>query len=207
MYQGNVGIEAPSKSTIAKALVVAIVVAAIVLVTAVLPAEYGIDPLGVGAALGLTNLSTAEVGGATPEGAVPAPVQTGVNVPQPNVYKVDAEDFGLFPGDGFEFKYKMEKGAVMVYSWKASDVLEFEFHGEPDEKPNPEYYESYELDKEGKTSAFGSFTAPSTGVHGWYWKNNGDEPVSLRLTTAGFYSAGKMYSAAGIEDMPLQDVE
>ena len=33
------------------------VVAAIILVTAVLPAEYGLDPLGTGEALGLTPLA------------------------------------------------------------------------------------------------------------------------------------------------------
>jgi hypothetical protein len=95
----------------------------------------------------------------------------------------------------------------MVYSWKADGVLEFEFHGEPDEKPNEDYYESYVLDTAGKNQAFGSFTAPSTGVHGWYWKNNGDKEVSFRLTSAGFYTVGKMYGSFGVEDIPLEDVK
>ncbi len=47
---------------LAVATVFAVVVAAVILVVAVLPAEYGIDPLGIGGALGLTQL--AEEGGA-----------------------------------------------------------------------------------------------------------------------------------------------
>jgi hypothetical protein len=193
--------QTPSITRIAKATAIAALVAGAVLLVAVLPAEYGIDPLGAGRALGLLSISTTEEAGA------PVPVETGVNVAQPRVYKVDAQDFELFPGEGFEFKYRMEKAAVMVYSWKASGVLEFEFHGEPDEKPTEDYYESYVLDKDGKAEAFGSFTAPSTGVHGWYWKNNGEDSVSLRLTTAGFYSGGKMYSSFGVDDIPLEDVK
>ena len=199
-------IQAPSKATLIKATVVALLIAAVVIVTTVMPAEYGIDPLGAGAALGLVNLSTGA--GAADAGATPAPIQVGVNMPQPNTYKVDAQDFSLFPGQGFEFKYHMEKGAVMVYSWKADGKLQFEFHGEPDVKPNKDYYESYELDnKVGIEQSFGSFTAPSTGVHGWFWENKTDKPVVFRLMTAGFYTVGKQYTSSGVDDIPLEDVK
>jgi hypothetical protein len=197
-------IVAPSREKIAKATFVALLVASVVLVTTVLPAEYGIDPLGAGAALGLLNLSTAV--DATAGTAVP--VQSGVVTPQPNVYKVDSRDFTLYSGEGFEFKYRMEKGAVMVYSWKATGKLLFEFHGEPDQKPNKDYYDSYELDdKVGKEQSYGSFTAPSTGIHGWFFENKGEKEVTIRLTTAGFYTAAKQYSIFGIEDLPVEDVK
>src|SRR5262249_15069584 len=155
---------APSKRAIAKATVVAAVIAAFLLFAAILPAEYGYDPLHTGAALGLTALAKAT--GANPNSSlVPATTYT----PQPKIYKVDSEDFLLTPGQGVELKYHMQKGAVMVYSWKASEKLTFEFHGEPDQKPNPDYYDSYELDdKVGKDQFHGSFTAPSTGIHGWF---------------------------------------
>ena len=50
---------APSKKAIAKATGIALAVALLILFTAVLPAEYGIDPLKTGAKLGLTDLSKA----------------------------------------------------------------------------------------------------------------------------------------------------
>jgi hypothetical protein len=184
--------EAPSKSAILKATVIALVVALLILFTAVLPAEYGIDPLKTGKALGLIGLSkatdTTTAGRATP-------VQTGIYTSQPNAYKVDSEDLALTPGEGVEIKYHMQKGAAMVYAWKADGNVQFEFHGEPDQKPRPDYFESYELDnKVGRDHSFGSFTAPTTGIHGWFWENKSKKEVKIHLTTAGFFDSAKMYS-------------
>ena len=203
--------EPPSTARLAKATVIALVVAAAILVTTILPAEYGVDPLRTGAAMGLLSLSRAEATPATDSASAPvpaAPVQTGTYTAQPKIYKVDSQDFLLIPGQGFEMKYHMPKGAVMVYSWKASGKLRFEFHGEPDQKPNKDYYESYELDnKIGKVESHGSFTAPSTGVHGWFWENKGDKKVEMHLTVAGFFDAAKMYAGGPPEDLPVEDAK
>jgi hypothetical protein len=200
-------LQAHTPRQLAKATVVAILIALVILFTAVLPSEYGIDPFKTGAMLGLTNLSKAAAAepGASPDAA---PVQTGSYTPQEKIYKVDAEDMLLRPDQGVEIKYHMQKGAVMVYAWKADGKLMFEFHGEPDQKPNKDYYDSYELDdKVGKDHSFGSFTAPSTGIHGWFWQNKGDKEVSFRLTTAGFYDSAKMFAGGDPEDMPVEDVK
>ena len=58
--------EAPSKQQIVKATAIALGVALIIFLTAVLPAEYGIDPLHTGRALGLMSLAKAT---AAPSGA------------------------------------------------------------------------------------------------------------------------------------------
>ena len=50
---------APSRKAIAKATGIALFVALVILFTAVLPAEYGIDPLKTGALLHLTDLAKA----------------------------------------------------------------------------------------------------------------------------------------------------
>jgi hypothetical protein len=197
-----------SKKALAKATGIALLVALLLLFTAVLPAEYGYDPLKTGKALGLLGMSQAsgEVKGRAT--ATPAAGQTGVYTSQPRIYKVDSEDFSLMPGEGVEMKYHMQKGAVMVYGWKAQEKLQFEFHGEPDVKPNKDYFESYELnDKEGKDSSYGSFTAPSTGIHGWFWKNNGTKDVMFHLTTAGFFDSAKMFAGGAGDDMPVEDAK
>ena len=173
-----------------------------------LPAEYGFDPLKTGAALGLTGISQApakEVKGAAP---TPAAGQTGVYTSQPKIYKVDSEDFQLRPGEGVEMKYHMQKGAGMVYGWKANAKLTYEFHGEPDQKPNKDYFESYDLDdKVGKETSFGSFTAPSTGIHGWFFKNKSDKDISFHLTVAGFFDSAKMFAGGPAEDVPVEDAK
>jgi len=198
----------PSKRALAKATGIALLVALLLLFTAVLPAEYGLDPLKTGRALGLTGISQAaakEVKGAAP---TPAPGQTGVYTPQTKIYKVYSDDFQLQPGDGVEMKFHMQKGAAMVYGWKANAKLTFEFHGEPDQKPNKDYFESYELDdKVGKEASYGSFTAPSTGIHGWFFKNKSDKDVQFHLTVAGFFDSAKMLAGGPPDDVPVDDAK
>src|SRR5580693_3562047 len=125
-------IDAPSRSALVKATGIALLVALFLLFTAVLPAEYGFDPLKTGAALGLTGISQAQ--GKEGKGAAPTPAagQSGVYTSQTSIYKVESEDFQLPPGEGVEMKYHMQKGAGMVYGWKADGKLTYEFHGEPD---------------------------------------------------------------------------
>src|SRR5579863_3915910 len=134
------GIEAPPTKTIVKATVIAFAAALVILFTAVLPAEYGIDPLRTGKVLGLIGLSKAADTSTAAAGRA-MPVQTGIFTAQPGIYKVDSEDMTLRPGEGVEVKYHMQKGAGMVYGWKATGKVQFEFHGEPDQKPRPDYFE------------------------------------------------------------------
>jgi hypothetical protein len=205
------GLDAPSKRAIARATGIALAIALLILFTTVLPAEYGIDPLKTGAKLGLTDLSkaTETKAASTPAAAAaPTPAVVGVYTAQPSVYKVDSEDMLLRPGDGVEIKYHLQKGAGMVYAWKANGKLRFEFHGEPDQKPNKDYYESYELDdKVGRDHSYGSFTAPSTGIHGWFWENKGDKDVEMHLTTAGFFDSAKMYAGGAPDELTITDAK
>lgn len=196
----------PSMAKIAAATLITMVAAAVILVVAVLPAEYGIDPLGTGKALRLTDLAKASekpaavsAGGEgnivpvlVPSPTGDAPSVKGTFIAQPGRYNVDSREIKLKPGEGMEIKYNMMKGAGFVYSWTSSKPVMFEFHGEPDKKPEgkggTDYYESYELnDKVGKDQSSGTFIAPSTGIHGWFWENKSDQEVTLKLVTAGFY--------------------
>jgi len=199
--------EVHSKAAIAKATGIALAVAVLILFTAVLPAEYGIDPLKTGALLGLTGLSKSdETKGRASATVAPAPGQAAIYTAQPGTYKVDSEDLSLLPGDGVEIKYHMQKGAGMVYAWKANGKVTFEFHGEPDKKPNPDYFESYELDdKIGKDHSYGSFTAPTTGIHGWFWENKSKKAVKIHLTTAGFYDSAKMFADDAPTNLEIAD--
>jgi hypothetical protein len=120
-----------------------------------------------------------------------APKVRGALIPRPGRYNVDSREITLAPKEGMEIKYNMKKGSGLVYSWVTSKNVRFEFHGEPDVTPaggGSDYFESYELDyAAGKSEGHGTFVAPSTGVHGWFWENTSAEPVTLRLVTAGFY--------------------
>jgi hypothetical protein len=208
--QSEPKMKSPSRLAIAKATGIALIVALLFLFVAVLPAEYGFDPLKTGKILGLTGISAgANEDNAKGRALATAPAgQAGVYTPQPKIYKVDSQDFQLRPGDGVEMKYHMEKGAAMVYAWKADNKLQFEFHGEPDQKPTKDYYESYELDnKIGKALSYGSFTAPSTGIHGWFWQNKTKKDIAFHLNVAGFFDSARMYVDGKPEEVPVEDAK
>lgn len=179
--------QAPSIRRILVAVGLALVVALVVLVVAVLPAEYNIDPLGTGRALGLTTLATA--GQEDPASGPNAPVEAdvrGVDARQTGSLAQDTFTVELRPFEGVEYKYRMEQGASLIYTWTASEPVGFDFHGEPDGAP-ARYSESY--GKGAGASAAGSFLAPKPGIHGWFWENPGAGRVTVTLKTSGFYTA------------------
>jgi hypothetical protein len=180
-------------------MAIAIVVAAIVLVTAVLPAEYGIDPLGTGAALGLSGITESAT-----VTEVLAPATGGPITAQQLPYKVDAIDLLVGPGRFVEYKYQLNTGASMLYRWRSTGPVEVDFHTEPAGKP-PEASDSFEKNPTA-TGGRGTYRAPYAGIHGWYWKNNGDQSVTITLNTAGFYSNAFMFSDTGSKTpMEVQD--
>lgn len=195
---------APSGAAIFRASLIAFAAAIVILFTIVLPAEYGIDSLKTGAALGLIGLG--QTAASAPGRATPA--KAGITTIENVVYKVDTEDIGLHPNQALEMKYHMRKGASLVYTWKASGKIQFEFHGEPDQKPRPDYFESYMLDnKTGQDHSYGSFIAPSTGLHGWFMQNKEKQDVRIRLTVTGFFDSAKMYAGGPPEDIEVRDVD
>jgi hypothetical protein len=177
-------VEPPSLKRIAMATAVAVVVASIVLVTAVLPAEFGIDPLGTGRATGLLDLYQAASGGEVEIVAEAEPAD--VPAERPRTYNIDKTEFKIGPKQGFEYKYRMDKGAGMVYAWKTTGRVNYDFHGDPQDRTLA--VQSYE--KSTGDFAAGSFTAPYSGIHGWFWENLADEEITVTITSSGFFREG-----------------
>ena len=159
---------ASSVRRIMVATAVAILVAALLLVAIILPAEYGIDPLGSGATLGLLGL------------AQDRPVAL-----HSDEYRLDSADLVVGPYDWVEYTYRFEEGGSMLFSWRATGPLSYNLHSAPDGAP-PGYADSFDAQESDRSS--GSYAAPYTGVHGWYWENQTANPVEISLSTAGFYS-------------------
>ena len=84
-----------------------------------------------------------------------------------------------------EYKYRLDKGEALLYSWKATRPVNYELHAEPDGAPAG-YAESFE--KNQAQAAAGTLTAPFSGIHGWYWENPTDTEVTVTLSAAGFYN-------------------
>jgi hypothetical protein len=165
----------------------ALLAAGLILVGAVLPAEYGVDPLGIGRMLGLTALGDVQQNLAAFE-ASRAESAGGANTitPQERGYQQETVEFKLGPHEFIEYKYRLDQGEALLYSWKASAAVDVEFHAEPDGAPRG-YAESYEK-KSGVAAASGTLVAPFSGIHGWYWENTTDGDVTVTLSAAGFYN-------------------
>jgi len=200
---------AEQRARIAFAAACAMLVAGVLLMAAILPAEYGVDPLGTGKRLGLTSLAQANAPAAAGAAAAEAPppeslepVRPGANTAQTIPLKQDMVTFKLGPFEGIEYKYRMEKGAGMVYSWTSTGKVRFDFHGEPQGAPKG-YAESYEMAEGQKAS--GSFFAPTTGIHGWFWENLSTDDITVTLTSTGFYASGIEFTADGQKPHELSD--
>ncbi len=177
---------AVARERLAAASGAALLAAGVILVVAVLPAEFGADPTGIGRRLGLTAMNDtarqieALAASRAPAGGVPT------LVPQSRELQHETVEFALAPHDSVEYKYRLEKGQALLFSWKATAPVNYELHAEPDGAPRG-YAESYEK-REGIGGATGTLTAPFPGIHGWYWENPTDRPVTITLSSAGFYT-------------------
>jgi len=192
---------APSGRGLAKSTAIAMLVAGVVLVSFVLPAEYGIDLLGIGRALGLTNLS----GAANAKTADPARASThGPVFPQPSRYQMDTREFKLGPYEYIEFKYELATGASMLYDWKASAPVIFNLHTDPAGKPE-DASESFEKGEAAEKQ--GAYVAPYDGLHGWYWENPGGGEITLHLSAIGFFRSAREFHHDGTKrDYDLEKV-
>src|SRR5499426_1781336 len=177
-----------ARHRIAVAAGFALLGAGLILVMFVLPAEYGVDPLGTGARVGLLDLGVVgqQVEALTNSAAASGGGQTTIVVAQDRPFKQETVEFKVAPREGMEYKYRLDKGEALLYSWKATGPVNFEFHAEPDGAPRG-YAQTYEK-AERKTTASGTLTAPFPGIHGWYWENTTDQEITVTLTTAGFYN-------------------
>jgi hypothetical protein len=183
---------APSLSRLAKTTAVALVVAGAILITLVLPAEYAIDPVGTGRWLGLTQIAAPTVNAvevAKPEGAPLVPTQNGPIGEYPREFKFDVFEIVLGPYEYVEYKYQLEKGATMLYSWSANAGVVHDLHGERTSDATDGGPAEESFDKNDRRQSTGSYTAPFSGIHGWYWENPGGDTIKIRLTSAGFYTS------------------
>lgn len=174
----NETIKPPSSKNIIIATVVALLVALLVLFVAILPAEFGADPLGTGDLLGLTALS---------RDANPFEEQL-------EVHRTDYVEFVLDAFQSVEYKYLLDLDAPMVFSWVADGELYYDMHAEP-AGLGEEYAESFEQGTADRR--MGSFHAPFTGIHGWFWENRSLNTVVVKLYSSGFYQDSTVFRDGG----------
>ncbi|MBR9813899.1 hypothetical protein GYB61_08610 [bacterium] len=179
---------APSGRKLMVSTLIAALVAGVILLVAVLPAEYGRDPTGLGQLLGLTALGADATAGA--DAVVPAEAIDADNVGVPVVtaspaaYATEKRSLTLKPGEGAEIKAVMRQGQSFVFNWAATSPVHFDMHGEP--PGDGDTFESYWRERS-RADASGLFVAPFDGTHGWYWKNPTNSAVTIDIALSGFF--------------------
>ncbi|MFZ5529707.1 MAG: transmembrane anchor protein [Pseudomonadota bacterium] len=190
----------PTSGQLLRSTVIALSVALVLLVTVVMPAEYAIDPTGLGRLLGLTQMGevkkaiaeeNAEPAVAPQEMAAPAAsaiaaVPKTADAPQSATARQDEISITLQPGQGAEVKLEMKKGAQVKYMWTANGgKVNYDTHGDPYGAPR-DFYHGYGKGKQTPQDE-GVLTAAFDGKHGWFWRNRGDAPVTVTLRVSGDY--------------------
>lgn len=170
-----------------KATAGALIAGSAILVTTVLPAEYGVDPTGIGKALGLTALSQTSETASAEYSAATSAAETVIAYDTP--FQNGEMSLTLQPNEGAEIKAVMRAGESFVFGWTTDGgAVNFDMHGE---KLNAgDEFSSYWKDR-GQTEAHGSFVAPFDGTHGWYWSNKGSAPVTVTVRVSGYFE--KLY--------------
>lgn len=191
-----------ARKNILLAVVGSALAAVLIMLVFVLPAEYGVDPTGLGEAMGLTamkepvrTIEIRDVSGGNEglrEVELP-PYGEPTPLPNPAVFqgqegaaRSDTLTVSLPPESETEVKLYLEEGKVALFSWRVDQGGVYEdFHGH-DPSFGDTFFVRYQEQQEGQ-EGHGSLTAPFSGEHGWYWLNYNDFPVEITLEVQGYY--------------------
>jgi hypothetical protein len=192
--------ELPSSTQLLRSTLLALVSAAGLLVTVVLPAEYGLDPTGVGQVLGLQEMgaikqqlaaeaqaeraSTSASASETIAESLADSSSAAVEVPASSWR--DELSLTLTPGQGAEIKLVMQESAEAEFEWTTTGgPVNFDLHGDGDGQSISYQQGRFYPSDEGKLKA------TFTGDHGWFFRNRNQTTVTVVLRVRGDYQEAK----------------
>lgn len=200
--------ELPSTQKLVKSTILAAATAAVLLVTVVMPAEYGIDPTGIGNLIGLKKMGEIRVSLAAEEAADNAQksgTNTAAKQGEANIEATQAQSQAiaapapqtvaaisthqmqvkLAPNESAEIKVEMSKGKKVKYTWSTDGgKANFDIHADS-KKLNIEYHH---YSKGAEQRKEGEIVAAFDGSHGWFWRNRTSNPITITLKTQGEYT-------------------
>lgn len=191
--------ELPTTRQLIKSTIIAGLSALVILLTIILPAEYGIDPTGIGSSIGLTEMG--EIKKQLSEEAEEDRRLDCSPGDQSSLWQkfshifisaAHAEDikpwrdsatFTLKPGDTAEWKLTMKQGQTAEYLMSVvGGRVNFDLHGHGSGKSA-----TYEKSR-GSAGAEGKVTAKFNGEHGWFWRNRDKVDITISIKVRGEYS-------------------
>ena len=159
---------------------VAALAAAVILVAFVLPAEYAIDPLGIGRLVGLDALGTSKAS---------KPITEVMHAHPRKYLQRQHPDRRVRLAKSWNTRRRSQRASRCSTrgACRADRCTSSFTASRPKANGRRATIRSYEI-QQSASEAHGSFIAPFTGQHGWYWRNLSDEPAIITLQASGYYS-------------------
>lgn len=185
--------ELPTTKQLNRATLITAGVATLLLVTTVFPAEYGIDPTGVGRLLNLTEMGEMK---RAQTAASPAEVDTSnILLDAESVEANSSTDAAtrrsgeitmiLQPNEGGEVKASMTASGEFAFAWSTDGApINWEIHGEKFGARKGDYTSYGKGTSAGQN---GGFRAPFDGTHGWFWRNRSGGPITVTVRATGAF--------------------
>ena len=208
--------ELPTSKQLVRSTVLAAISALVLLVAVVLPAEYGIDPTGIGRVLRMTEMGNikqqlaadAAADAAAATKAAPSPeVGTTLGMTAANAAELPAKaavaaapKAPVQPAapkiewrDEMPVTLRPGEGTEIKLKMVKGAKVQYSWVVEGGEVNFDAHGDavgqstSYKKGR-GSSSDEGVLEAPFTGNHGWYWRNRGKSDVKVILRTRGDYT-------------------
>ncbi|MGC4366763.1 transmembrane anchor protein [Hydrogenophaga sp. R2] len=207
--------ELPSTRQLIRSTIIAAVSAVVLLYTVVLPSEYGVDPTGIGRALGLTEMGEIKTrlaqeaaedeaatkaanaapaaGGAPSPAAVTPPAAAVAASAIPAAASTASAPAAASPWrDEMTFTLTPGQGTEIKMKMKEGEKALFAWTVQGGVVNFDTHGDalgksiSYEKGR-AVASDDGELVAAFTGNHGWFWRNRGQADVTVVLKTGGEY--------------------
>lgn len=213
--------ELPSAQRLLRSTVIAAATAAVLLVTAVLPAEYGVDPTGVGRVLGLTEMgeikmqlakeaAAADAAEAAAGSGVAGTVAAAPAQPSaPTTAQPTTSAAGTAPVTAPDLAGKVDAIHIVLRPSESKEVKLVMRKGARVQYAWSTDRGAVNFETHGDTlnappgvfhsyskgrnarAHEGAFVAVFDGMHGWFWRNRSREAVTITLRTEGEYQEVK----------------
>ena len=185
----------PTPRALVRSTLIALAVAAVLLVGFIFPAEYGVDPTGIGGVFGLTEMGQIKVQLAEEAAAEDAALLAASEAPAAAAPVAQADSttevggvateqvtlVTLAPGEGKEVKLEMDEGGRATYAWTTDrGVVNYDTHADGVGIDYHGYGKGTSV-----ASDEGVLVAAFDGKHGWFWRNRTRESLTVTLRTSG----------------------
>ncbi|MBK9580062.1 MAG: transmembrane anchor protein [Fibrobacteres bacterium] len=181
--------ELPTPTQLVRATLIAAFVAIVLLFAAVLPAELGYDPTGIGRLMGLKKMGEIKEKLHTErksDAATKQASETSVAGTNSVSGRIDSIEVPLDPEQGAEVKVVLREGAKVSYRWTVpGGLVNHDTHGDGKGR-SISYMKGRQIGADS-----GVLTAAFDGKHGWFWRNRGSSPVVVKLRVEGEHTEFK----------------